>query len=127
MSAASPVESTTRTQFARRAIWIMLAGIVAYDAYSWYLAVTTQAWQLFAVAGVVLAFGLADGVGLVLARRGRSGQGLWLTVAAFLLTDVVIGALVSGLGLALGLIAPLLTAAMLARSVPSRQLRTGIL
>lgn len=115
------------TQNARRSMLIMLAGIVAYDLYSWYLAITGQAWQLFVVAGVVLAFGLVDGLGLLLARRSRSGLGLWLTVAAFLVTDIVIGALVGGLGIALGLIAPILTAAMVAQALPRRQAWVGIL
>ena len=98
----------------------MLAGIVGYDAFSWYLAITHQTWQLFVVAGVVLGFGVVDVVGLVLARRGRSRLGLWLTVAAFLVTDIVIGAVVSGLGVALGLIAPILTAAMVTNALPAR-------
>src|SRR5262245_45915862 len=111
-------------QNARRSLWIMLAGIVGYDAYSWYLAITTRAWQLFVVAGVVLVYGLVDGIGLRLARRGRASQGLLLIVAAFLITDIVIGALVSGLGVSLGLIAPILTAGMVTQALPRRQ--TGI-
>ncbi len=104
----------------------MLAGIIGYDAYAWYLAFSTQAWQLFVVAGVVLAFGLAAGLGLALAGQGRSAWGLWLTVAAFLITDLAIGALVSGLGLSLGLIAPILTAAMVAQALPRRQVLASI-
>src|SRR5438045_3014543 len=97
--AAPQLETTNLARNARRSILIMLAGIVGYDAFSWYLALTRQTWQLFVVAGVVLAFGLVDGLGLLLARRGRSGLGLWLTVLAFLVTDLVIGLVISGLGL----------------------------
>ncbi len=125
-SAAPQSDNTAMTQNARRAILIMLAGIAGYDIYSWYLAVTTQAWQLYAVAGVVLAFGAVDLLGLLLARRGRSGLGLWLTAIAFLLTDLTIGVVVSGLGISLGLIAPILTAAMVTNALPPRQMRTAI-
>src|SRR4051812_31706561 len=101
-SAPPQLEAEILTRNARRSLLIMLAGIIGYDAYSWYLALTTQAWQLFIGAGVVLVFGVVDGLGLLLARRSRSGLGLGLTVAAFLITDIVIGGLVSGLGVSLG-------------------------
>src|SRR5579859_1801711 len=125
-SAAPQAQPAIMSQTARRSILVMLAGIVAYDAYSWYLAITTGAWQLYAVAGTVLALGLIDLLGLWLSRRGASRLGLWLTVAAFLITDVVIGALVRGLGLSLGLIAPILTAAMVTGALPRRQAITAI-
>ncbi len=127
VSAVPQQDEQQLTRNARRSILIMLAGIVGYDAYSWYLAISTRAWQLFVVAGVVLAFGLADGLGLLLARRSRSSLGLGLTVAAFLITDILIGGLVSGLGISLGLIAPILTAAMVAQALPRRQAWISIL
>src|ERR1044071_5740799 len=102
MSAASAIpqlQAENLTRNARRSLLIMLAGIIGYDAYSWYLALTTQAWQLFIVAVVVrLFFRMSGGGALMLPRRSRSGLGLGLTVAAFLITDIVIGGLVSGLG-----------------------------
>src|SRR5258705_11384419 len=98
VATAPQLETTNLAQNARRSILIMLAGIVGYDLFSWYLAITRQTWQLFVVAGVVLAFGVADVVGLLLARRGRAYLGLWLTVLAFLVTGIVIGSVISGLG-----------------------------
>ena len=112
---------------ARRSMLIMLAGIIGYDVYSWYLAVTVGAWQLYVVAGIVFLFGLVDGVGLLLDRRGQSARGLWATVLTFLVTDLVIGWVVKGLGFSLGIIAPVLTAAMVAQALPPRQAWRAIL
>ena len=110
----------SRTRRAQLAVGIMLGGIVGYDIYSWYLAATTRAWQLVGVAGVVFLFGLAALASLRLIRRGRAEQGVALTIAAFCLTDFVIGALISGLGPALGVIAPVLSAAMAGYALTGR-------
>jgi len=127
-SGAAPQLATTNlTQNARRSVLIMLAGIVGYDVFSWYLAATQRTWQLFVVAGVVLAFGVVDVLGLLLARRGRGTLGLWLTVLMFLITDIVIGSVISGLGIALGLIAPILTIAMVSNALPRRQAWDAVL
>src|SRR5258706_8421510 len=114
-------------QNARRNMLIMLAGIIGYDVYSWYLAITTGAWQLFVVAGIVFVFGLVDGFGLQLNRRGQSARGLWFTVLAFLVTDLVIGGVVKNLGFSLGVIAPVLTAGMVAQALPARPAWRAIL
>ncbi len=105
---------------ALRSILLMLGGIVVYDVVSWFLAVTVGGWQLFAIAGIVLGFGAAAGVGLVLARQGRGAQGVALTAAAFLITLIAIGGLVEGLGVSLAVIAPVLTAAVISGNLPRR-------
>jgi GAF domain-containing protein/HAMP domain-containing protein len=122
LAAAPRLEPMTQLERnARRSILIMLGGIIGYDVFSWYLAVTRLTWQLFVVAGVVLLFGVVDVIGLQLARRGRGFLGLWLTVLMFSLTDITIGFMIRGLGVSLGLICPILTVAMVTNALPRRQ------
>jgi GAF domain-containing protein/HAMP domain-containing protein len=108
-------------QSARRSILLMLAGLGAIDAFAWYLAITVRAGQYFASAGAVMFFALVNVAGLLVLRTGRVRLGLWLAFAAFILASLIIGALVSGLGVALGLAVPVLGTVTVAQPLPRRQ------
>jgi GAF domain-containing protein/HAMP domain-containing protein len=112
---------------ARRALLIMLGGIVTYDSVSWYLAVVQGAWQLYAVAGIVLAYGLFALAGLWLAGRGRGGQGVALTIGAFVATLLAINSLIRNLGLSMAVIGPILTIALAAGNLGRRGLLLALL
>src|SRR5258708_12793263 len=121
MTAASvspQLEPPTMIQPARRSILILVAGLAAYDVFAWYLAVTVRAWQQVALAGGLLVFVLLSAAGLLLAQRERGRLGLWLAFGAFILSNLTIGALVSGLGLWLGLAVAIVGAISVAPTFP---------
>ncbi len=101
---------------------ILLGGLVIYDGVAWYLAATQGAWPLYGVAGVALAATLATGVSAGLLRRGRATLAVGLTLGAFWVTLIVITGLVTGVGVALALMAPVLTAALTANLYSRRGL-----
>jgi len=106
---------------------ILLGGLVVYDTVAWYVAATQGAWPLFGVAGVTLAAVMATGVSAALMRRGRPGPAVGLTLGAFWVTLIVIAGLMTGVGVALALMAPLLTAALAARQYSRRGLWAAML
>lgn len=124
---AAPSPAPAAAVHARRAVRIMLAGIIVYEAVSWYLAVTSRAWQLYAVAGVVLGFGLAALAGQGLAGRGRGRLGVGLTIGAFLITLLAINCLVRNLGPAMAAIGPLLTLGLASGNLSRRGLWAALL
>lgn len=107
-------------QAASRAIVITLAGLVVYGAFAGYLAGQTMAWQPQALA---VALAVAAGLNLValgLARRGLLSLGIWLTISSLLAGLVAVGMLLSSLGPALLVIAPVLTGAIALRTLSGR-------
>jgi GAF domain-containing protein/HAMP domain-containing protein len=107
-------------------VLIMLGGIVVYDLVSWYLAAVQQAWQLVAVAIVVLVFGVVALVSLRLTWRGRESLGVGLTIGAFLATLIVINALVRNLGPAMAVIGPILTLGLASGNLTRRGLLAAV-
>ena len=121
------IETPAANQNMRRAIALMLGGLIVTDGFAWYLGLTVRTWPLFAVAGAVLALVLVNGLGVRLQRRGRNQLGVWLAVGAWLGASLVMAALITDLGLVLGLIAPVVTAALVMQALPRRQAWLAIL
>ncbi len=113
----SPADQAARPS---RAIIVTLAGLVGYGAYAGTLAVQGQAWQLQALTGSLAGASLLALAGLGSVRLGRVALGLWLTVAGLLLGLLAAGALLSGLGLVLLIVTPLVVGAFSARTLPGR-------
>jgi len=121
-------ENVPATPNTLRAVLWLLGGLVVYDAAAWYAAVTSGAWQLYAVAGVGLAVAGSVAVSARRLRGGRRlGPALGLTLGAFALLLLVIGGLVANVGVALALMAPVLTAALTTNQLSRRGLWTAML
>src|SRR5262245_18770555 len=118
-SSHSPLTAQARL-VAFRAILITLAGLVAYGAYTGYVASQTMVWQSLTLMGVLAFSAVLALASLVLVRLGRVVLAIWLTVAGLLISLVAAGSLLSGIGLALLFIAPVLTGTLVARVLTSR-------
>lgn len=101
---------------------MLLGGLVVYALAAGFLAVTRGAWQLYGVAGAALGAAAATGVGLALLRRERAAGAIGLMLGAFAVMLLVIDGLVSGVGVALALMAPVLTAALIGSRFSRRTL-----
>src|SRR5262249_904489 len=80
-------------------------------------------WPYFAAAGALLLLTALAGAGAFLAvRRGRARVGTWLAFGAFVAGALLLGGLLSGLGLVLGLPLMLVGIVVFAQALPRPQL-----
>jgi len=87
---------------------------------SLFLFVTTE-WQLYAIAGIPVTFAVVTLVSIALIRRGQIKLGLWLIIGSMWVTFPVTSALITGVGLLLGVGLPLLTMVVVTQTLPQRQ------
>lgn len=99
---------------AGRALALMLVAAGAYTLYSFTLLIPGAGWQLLTQTGVMTAYCGAVAAAWWLARRGRIQTAGQLTIGALWLTTAVISAVLLNLGLVMGLIASVLTMALVA-------------
>ena len=114
MNATDPhpvADMSTQARHAYRAA-LLLAGVVATVLCLFYLAPPSGAWQLFVLVGADSALGVIAIASARLCRGGRSNLGAGVLIGSTLVAIVVNSALLGDLGVALGLAAPLATAAM---------------
>ncbi len=123
-----PTEPASQTApIAFRTALLMLGAAGVYTLYSFYLAFQTGAWQLFAEAGVMLAYCAVTLVSAGLSRRGRPGLGMGLMIGAMLAAILLIASLIASLGIALAAIAVILTLGVAALTLPARSAVPAIL
>jgi len=87
-----------------------------------YLAVQSQAWQLFALAGIAVMLCLVAAVSAWLSRRGRPSLAAKLLIDASLVVPILFAFLISGLGLVGGLAVVLVTLAIAAQTLSPKDM-----
>ena len=92
-----------------------------------YLAIQSGAWQLFTLAGAVLMLVVVSAVSVRLARRDQANRSIRLLVGAILVLLLIAATLISGLGVAAGLIAVIVTLAIVTQTLPPQNLNKTLL
>ncbi|HEX6387108.1 MAG TPA: GAF domain-containing protein [Anaerolineae bacterium] len=110
----------------RVAILFLITAILVTPFYV-YLALQTGAWQLFTLAGGVLTLDVATAVSVVLIRRDQVTRGVGFMVGAILVLLFIASALISGLGVAAGFIAVIVTLAIVTQTLPPQAINRALL
>jgi len=117
---AQAAETAVQPDIAFRVAAILLGGtVVVVVSYS-FLAFQTGAWQMFILAGVPVAFGVAILISMGLIRRGRPDLGMGIIIVGILVIFPIASLLVTGIGLVLGLGVVLVNSTIVAQTLPQR-------
>lgn len=89
---------------ATRTSQVLVAAFLGTLALYIYLAITTQTWQIYVLAAVTFFASLLNILAYRNSRRGRAEGSAYLMIAGIMLVFPVATALLSGVGLVLGLV-----------------------
>jgi len=119
---APGTQASLQARNAFRVAILYLVGNMVAAPVDIYLAVQTQAWQLFAIAGIAVVLCLVAAVSAWLSRRGRPSLAAQLLIDANLVIPILFAFLISGLGLVGGLAVVLVTFAIAAQTLSPKDM-----
>ncbi|MFQ5615067.1 MAG: GAF domain-containing protein, partial [Anaerolineales bacterium] len=106
---------------------ILLGAAIAVIPFELFLAFQLGAWQMFAAAGALFAFGAAILISIGLIRRDRPGLGIGIILAGIMVIFPVASSLIADLGLVFGLTLVLVNSTIAAQTLPPKYIRRVIL
>ena len=116
--AAQAAEPAGRPNVAFRVAAILLGASVGEAAFYLFLAFRFGERQMYAMAGVVGAFGVATLISMGIIRRGRADLGIGIIIGGILLLFPVTSLLIADIGLVLSLSVVLISSAIAAQTLP---------
>ncbi|PKN93532.1 MAG: hypothetical protein CVU44_09275 [Chloroflexi bacterium HGW-Chloroflexi-6] len=120
-------QNTKKVNSVFRVAIIMLVAAFTVEAFYLFLAVQMGAWQMYALAGVIAFFCLANIVALPLIRQGHVETGSWLMIVGMLIVFPAAGALISNIGIIFGGALILLTITVAGQTLPPAQARNAVI
>jgi GAF domain-containing protein/HAMP domain-containing protein len=118
---------TEKTQTAMRVALIMLGAAIVVDAFYIFLAIQMGAWQMYALAGVIAGFVIANLIAAAVIRQGMVTTGGWIMVIGMVLIFPAAGALISNIGLIFAAALILLVITVATQTLPAQDSRSAIL
>lgn len=110
----------------QRTAWIMLVAGFAVELFYLLLAWQLGAWQMYALAGVILIFCVLNLIGLPLTYRRRERLGVWLIVVGMYIVFPAAVMLISDIAIIFGATVVILTFVVARQSLSPRDFRTAI-
>jgi len=120
-------ERLTKKRHAFRVALILLGAVVVTFFFFLYFSWRQSHWQIRAMMGIALAFGVLLGISMSLFRRDRFDSGIWLIVAGLLVVFPIISALIAGMGWILGIGLVLMITSLVAQTLSGRPASRAIL
>jgi signal transduction histidine kinase/putative methionine-R-sulfoxide reductase with GAF domain len=118
---SATIDETTPFRRAFRIAAILLGITVIVEVATLSLAFLLDAWQMYALAAVIFAFGISLTIGLVATRRGSSKTGVWLIIGGLFVIFPAASALLANLGVLFALSQVFVLGVIISQTLPTRQ------
>jgi len=119
-------ETQPNDRTASRAALVLLGAAIIVDVFYLNLAFITNAWQMYALTGVIFAFVILALVSQRIIGQGRFGLGGWLLIGGMLVVFPVASLLIADVGLVLGLSLAFLVITIAPLILPPKQINWAV-